>query len=159
MKKYIYIIALFIITLSACEKDEVIGGTAVQDMSGEWWVQFEDGGDYYSIFTFNTSDNSSSQMWLDLSGFWAGANQQVKAKVNVNVTDKTFSASNVANEDTTYPITFTVTNGRITTNGTIGPVSNAQTDAITLDVEFSDDPGTIYHLNGYHRTKFPGDDH
>lgn len=73
---------------------------------------------------------------------------------------KTFTGQNVANV-ATYPggITFTVTNGKVTPNSAVGPYSKAQTDAITLDVEFSDDPGTVYHLKGYHRTKFVGDDH
>lgn len=161
MKKYFYILTLLILSISACKKEEPVGGTAVQSLSGEWWVQIDGTGAYYGISTYNTADNSSSQMWLNLTNFWStSATQTVFGKVNVNVDNKTLSGQNIANAGT-YPggITFTVTNGKITPNGTTGPVSKAPTDAITLDVEFSDDPGTVYHLKGYHRTKFVEDDH
>lgn len=163
MKKHIFIFALFIITLSACKKDEVIGGTAVQDMSGEWWVQVDGEGDYYSIITYNTADNSSSQMWMDASGFWAGPGQHVSAKINVDVKNLTFSGDkvpNVGEYDSEEPLTWTITEGKIIKDGTKGPSSNAVTDSISFKVLFSDDLSkTVYHLTGYHRTKFVGDDH
>lgn len=166
MKKYIYIFSLFIISLSACKKDEVIGGTAVQDMSGEWWVQLEvvdqegkvvqpySDDTYYSLSTYNTADNSNTQMWFDDNeSYW-----QVKGKVNVNVTDKTFSGDNVANQY--YDSKFSVTNGKIVKDGAVGPVSKAVTDAISFTVTYDDDSDNlVYHFKGYHRTKFPGDDH
>jgi len=160
MKKYFYILTLFVLSISACKKEEPVGGTAVQDLSGEWWVQIDGAGDYYGISTYNTADNSSSLMWLNLTNFWGNASNTVFGKVSVNVDNKTLSGTKIANAGN-YPggITFTVTNGKITPNGTVGPVSKAPTDAITLDVEFSDDPGTVYHLKGYHRTKFVDDDH
>ncbi|QIL39417.1 hypothetical protein G7074_09095 [Pedobacter sp. HDW13] len=160
MKKYFYILILFVLSISACKKEEPVGGTAVQDLSGEWWVQIDGAGDYYGISTYNTADNSSSQMWLNLTNFWGNANNTVFGKVNVNVDNKTLSGAKIANAGN-YPggITFTVTNGKITPGGAVGPSSKAPTDAITLDVEFSDDAGTVYHLKGYHRTKFVGDDH
>lgn len=167
MKKYIYILSLLIVGLSGCKKDEPIGGTPVQDMSGEWWVQVDGKGDFYKIVTFNTSDNSSTQMWVDLTEFW-GTNtppkQLVQTKANVNITDKTFSVTNGANvPDNGYQndpnLKITIKNGRVVTDGAVGPSSKQKTDAISLEVEFSDDPGTIYKFSGYHRTKFPDDDH
>jgi len=171
MKKYIYILSLLVISLSACKKEEPIGGTAVQDMSGEWWVQIDGAGDYYKVVTSNTADNSNTKMWVDLTGFWGTdvpPAQLVKARVDVNTADKTFSITNVDNvQDSGYgepgdpPIKITVKNGKVITDGAIGPVSKQKTDAISLEVSFSDDqnPGTIYKLVGYHRTKFPDDDH
>jgi hypothetical protein len=160
MKKYFYILTLFVLSISACKKDEPVGGTAVQDLSGEWWVQIDGEGSYYGISTYNTADNSSSQMWLNLTNFWGSSTQTVFGKVNVNLDNKTITGQNIANAGTyTGGIKFTVTNGKITTNGAVGPSSKAPTDAIALDVEFSDDPGTVYHLKGYHRTKFVEDDH
>ncbi|MBE5317762.1 hypothetical protein IM793_01225 [Pedobacter sp. MR2016-19] len=160
MKKYFYILTLFVLSISACKKDEPVGGTAVQDLSGEWWVQIDGEGDYYGISTYNTADNSSTQMWLNLTKLYGNADNTVFGKVNVNLDSKTFTGQNIANAGT-YPggLTFTVTNGKITPNGAVGPSSKAQTDAISLDVVFSDDAGTVYHLKGYHRTKFVGDDH
>lgn len=160
MKKYFYILTLCVLSISACKKDEPVGGTAVQDLSGEWWVQIDGKGDYYGISTYNTADNSSSQMWLNLTNFWGSSTQTVFGKVNVNLDNKTITGQNIINAGTyTGGIKFTVTNGKITTNGAVGPSSKAPTDAIALDVEFSDDPGTVYHLKGYHRTKFVEDDH
>lgn len=162
MKKYFYILTLFVLSISACKKDEPVGGTAVQDLSGEWWVQIDGTGDYYGISTYNTADNSSTLIWLNLTKFYGDADNTVFGKVNVNVDAKTFSGQKVVNAGS-YKYdggaTFTVTNGKVTPNGAVGPSSKAKTDAITLDVEFSDDPGTVYHLKGYHRTKFVGDDH
>ncbi|MBO9673461.1 MAG: hypothetical protein J7577_08450 [Sphingobacteriaceae bacterium] len=160
MKKYFYILTLFVLSISACKKDEPIGGTAVQDLSGEWWVQIDGTGDYYGISTYNTADNSSSQMWLNLTKFYGNDSNTIFGKVSVNLDSKTFNGQNVVNKGTyAGGLTFTVTNGKVTPNGAVGPSSKAVTDAIALDVEFSDDPGTIYHLKGYHRTKFVGDDH
>ncbi|WP_316845248.1 lipid-binding protein [Pedobacter psychrodurus] len=163
MKKYFYILTLFVLSISACKKDEPVGGTAVQDLSGEWWVQIDGEGDYYGISTYNTADNSSSQMWLNLTNLWSpSTTETIFGKVNINLDSKTFSGQNIANAGT-YPggLTFTVTNGKVTPNGAVGPSSKATTDAIALDIVFSDDttPGTVYHLKGYHRTKFVGDDH
>jgi hypothetical protein len=176
MRKYMYILSLLIIGLSACKKEEPIGGTSVQDMSGEWWVQAKDadgkfstflGEDFVKIVTFNTSDNSTSQMWVDLTEFW-GTNtppkQLVQVKANVNTGDKTFSITNGNNvPDNGYKndpnLKITIKNGKVITDGAVGPGSKQKTDAISLDVEFSDEPGTIYKLSGYHRTKFPDDDH
>jgi len=166
MKKQIYILALFLLTISACKKDEVIGGTAVQDLSGEWWLQvqvvdqdgniIEDYNDeaYSGLSTYNTADNSNTQMWFDDRGsYW-----DVKGKVNVNLTNKTFSGENVQN--VSYDSKFTITNGKILVGAAIGPVSKAVTDSISYTLTFDDDDNNfIYHFKGYRRTKFPGDDH
>jgi hypothetical protein len=161
MKKYIYILGLFVIGMSSCKKDEVIGGTSVEDMSGEWWVQIDGEGSYYSLVTYNTSDNSASQMWLDASGFWAGAGEHVSAKVNVDLPNLAFSVTNAPNVGQYYDdaMTMTVEGGKVIKNGAIGPVSKQATDSIALTITFSDAPDDHYKLTGYHRTKFPGDDH
>ncbi|WP_316819436.1 lipid-binding protein [Pedobacter gandavensis] len=171
MKKYIYILSLFMISLSACKKEEPVGGTAVQELSGEWWVQVKIGGqfspsygeDYYKVITYNTSDNSATQMWLDVSSIWANPNnnEKVFAKVNTNVADLSFSADKAKNAGPYYDptMTFNVTKGKVTKNTYVGAVSKAVSDGISFEIEFSDDPGTIYQLSGYHRTKFPEDDH
>jgi len=166
MRKYIYMLTLLVLGLSACKKDEPIGGTSVQTMSGEWWVQADGTGSYYKVVTNNTADNSTSKMWLDLTNFW-GTNdapaQLVKARVNVNTADQTFSVTKVANvENSGYndpTLTITITGGKVITDGAIGPVSKQKTDAISFSAEFSDQPGTVFKFSGYHRTKFPDDDH
>jgi hypothetical protein len=164
MKKYIYILGLFVIGMSSCKKDEVIGGTAVQDMSGDWWVKFEivnastgvvdqPFGNYYPLSTYNTSDNSPSLMWIDDHNSYYG----LKAKVNVDYTNKTFTATDA--DELYYGVTVVVKDGKVIKNGAIGAVSKAVTDSIAFDVIYSDSKDQIYKYRGYHRTKFPGDDH
>ncbi len=57
-----------------------------------------------------------------------------------------------------YEITATVSNGVISNGSTMSSGGNL-TDGIAFDIEFSDDPGTIYHVEGYRRTGFQEDEH
>lgn len=57
-----------------------------------------------------------------------------------------------------YAITVRVINGSID-KGTFVAPSKAVTDAINIEVEFSDDPGTTYRYKGYRRTGFLEDEH
>ena len=158
---YIVIAVLAILFLGSCKKDPEIGGTAVEAMAGTWWVQSEEvGDDYFQFATFNTSANSVTEMWLDdLGNFWSSDGERVAGKVSVDLSNNTFTATNAANTNAAYPVSFTVTNGKIIKGGSIGPVSKAVTDSIYFEVEYSDDPGTVYHMSGYKRTKFSEDDH
>ena len=128
----IFSVALFTLLVS-CQKDIEPGGTAIQSMSNEWWVEW-DGlpGTFFPFSTYNTADNNSTQMWLDdnftfktLTG-----DEQLKGKVSINLADLTFSGTGIPNADPNLPITFNVSNGRIIPNGARGPVSNAVTDSI-----------------------------
>jgi len=163
MKRSVLIIllaAFFMTALNSCvkESDTDAGGTATQAMSGEWWVQAGINNellspDYYKILTYNTSENVSNKMWIDDGeSFW-----QFKVKMDVNPADKSFSAT--ASQNSYYDITVTLKNGKIIPGVSIGPNSKAVTDSIYVEAEFSDDPGTIYQLAGYRRTRFSEDDH
>lgn len=57
-----------------------------------------------------------------------------------------------------YAITVKVIGGSIETGTFLAP-SKAKTDAITLELEWSDDPGTTYRYKGYRRTGFIEDEH
>lgn len=155
----------------ACDEggDPDPGGTNVENMSGDWYVQeATDGvgsGDYFLISTYNTANNKGTEMWIDdnLNYWW------FKAKCPVNSTSLTFSGndleSSVEDDDDstpnvieTYDITVTVTGGAIVKGGATAP-SGTVVDSITFDIEFSDDPGTVYTLKGYKRTGFLEDEH
>lgn len=162
MKKIIYISITALTFLSAsCKKDYNAGGTNTQAMANEWWVQLDKAGDYYKFSTYNTTANNSNQMILDdNSTFWGNSTDgRVAAKINVNLNALTFSVANSANLNANYPITFSVTDGKILKDAAKAPGSKDVTDSIDFKIEFSDDPGTIYHLSGYARTRFPEDDH
>ena len=157
---YIAVFAL-LIALSGCRKDPEVGGTAVQEMAGEWWVQLEgDPGNYYHFSTYNTAANVPTEMWIDdLETFWL-----MKGKVNVDIANLTFTGANVENVSPDYVgsgETFTIVGGKIIKDGAVGPASKAVTDSIYFQVSFSDDPvpGTVYTLSGYRRTRFSEDDH
>jgi hypothetical protein len=165
MKKIIYLMAFCLLVLQSCKKEVVAGGTAVQDMAGEWWVQVQiintaDGSvvqpygeDYSKVSTYNTSENTPNQMWMDDAKTYYG----LKAKVTVDYVNKTFSATDA--DENYFGIKVTIKNGKIVKDGAIGPVSKDVTDAISYDATFSDDPTHTYQFKGYHRTMFPGDDH
>ncbi|MBB6499639.1 lipid-binding protein [Pedobacter cryoconitis] len=172
MKKYLYILTLCVFALSSCKKDAGPGGTAVQNMANEWWVQVQtvnpttgaviDNTDkhYYKLSTYNTSDNSSTMMWFDDSDA-KGYNGE-KIKVNVVQSSLTFSVTNAADVSGNIPApgTVSVANGKIIPNGAVGPSSKAVTDAISYDVTLASDvTPVIYRFTGYARTRFVGDDH
>lgn len=94
MKKILYsLFAALALTLASCEKEEV-GGTATQNLAGEWYVTFDmidSGGDtnpaadmvdagWYKenaekviIRTFNTAENVPNKMYIsDMATFGAG---------------------------------------------------------------------------------------
>lgn len=156
--KYMLPVLMAGIIFAGCEKDEDIGGTPVERLAGEWWVQLSVDDalisqNFFSIMTYNTADNANNKMWLDdHENIWP-----FKFKCDVNVANQTFSAT--AAESLYSNITITVQNGKVLTGVSKGPVSQAVTDSIYFEAEFSDDPGVVYQLHGYRRTRFAEDDH
>lgn len=57
-----------------------------------------------------------------------------------------------------YAITVKVLSGSIEL-GTYEAASKTKTDKFTIELEWSDDPGTTYRYNGYRRTGFLEDEH
>ncbi|HEY5328226.1 MAG TPA: lipid-binding protein [Mucilaginibacter sp.] len=168
-KRNIYLYALLAITLvlafGSCKKDPKVGGTSTQSLAGEWWVKLDNGKDatgdfgpgYYNFSTYNTASNTRDTIWVDddnnAKSFW-----DIKGKVTCNVSNGTFSATNVANQD--YTSTFTITNGVVLPNAAHAPGSGDKTDSIYCKISFSDDaPGIVHTLSGYKRTGFAQDDH
>jgi hypothetical protein len=157
--KFIFFLSMFFGAVS-CDlaEDPVIDGVAIEEMTGEWWVTFTVGGDdiyglgYTMITTYNTAANSTTEMWLDdLKHTWG-----FKLRTPVNLDALSFAGSNLAEQY--FDITASVTNGVITKGKTETSGGN-MTDGISFDVEFSDDPGTVYHVEGYRRTGFQEDEH
>jgi hypothetical protein len=159
IKTLYIIIALLIISFDSCQKDELIGGTAVQNMSGEWWLQTDGGSGgafgaaYYKLSTYNTAANIPTEMWVDDSQSYYG----LKAKVNVDPAGQTFTATNA--DEKYFNVKVTITKGIVKTGVAKGPSSGAVTDSISFAAVFSDDPKTTYKFKGYRRTRFAEDDH
>ncbi len=153
---------------TACQKEE-IGGTATEALAGEWVVRidavdasgqrvFEDpyGVGESMVWTYNTSANSPSEMFLDDRGeFW-----KYKCKVGCDVSALTFSATDA--EDLYNGVSVNVTGGKVTVGGTTTP-SETPADAIEFYITFSDDEyvGTVYdklYVHGYRYTGLASDD-
>ena len=154
MKKVLYLATMLLcMAFTACQKEE-IGGTATESLAGQWYVEanvvnadgsvIEDpyGLGRFQILTYNTSANNPSEIWIDDSkNFW---NFKVKATGDVNsLTISAASAQNQRGDE----ITVNITNGKIVKNGGVQN-NGSPADYISIDVEFSDDPGTIYRLEG-----------
>jgi hypothetical protein len=162
MKKNIInaiVMLLLVVLSSSCKKDQEIGGTAVQNLSGDWYVRVNGTGAYRLLYTFNTSANVATEMWVQSTALRDGTlNIGVKGKVAVDAANQTFSANNTTNivaaTSTTIP-TFSVANGRVVTNGTVGPASNTPTDLISFDLIVN---GVTYKIEGFHKTGFMEDE-
>ena len=157
-KNIIYTLILFAFAFSSCRKDTIdAGGTAVQDVAGEWWTQVDDGSgfgsDYFRLSTYNTAANTADKMFIDDGNGFYG----MKGVVNVDAKARTFSVTDA--DELYYGVKMTVTDGKIVKDGIKAPGSGVTTDLITLTVTFSDSPGVAYKLMGYRRTKFLEDDH
>lgn len=193
MKKYIAmaaVTALFSLGIVGCdvETDEEPGGTNVEKMAGRWEViadvideqgnvlyedPYEAGA--FEIQTYNTTTNSSSQMWLtDVIGstpqFW-----DFRFKVDVNYEARTFSATDVCynaemveieaakaagkpylDEDGEEIVAgkATVFSGKVL-EGATKNLHGAANDSIVIDIKFSDDKyNFIYRLSGHRYTGF-----
>ncbi|HEV8506091.1 MAG TPA: lipid-binding protein [Chitinophagaceae bacterium] len=159
MKKIFLLPGAIMFLLCSCKKDlPEVGKTAAEKMANEWWVTLDQGGTqdvfgigHFKIATYNSSANDDS-IWIDdFQNGW-----QVKFKAKADYSNLTFAATNAANQY--YPITVTLTDGKVLLN-TAHSKSGNVVDSIHMQLEFSDDPGTIYEMNGGARTRFAEDDY
>lgn len=156
--KMIIILWLAIVAfhISSCKKDNEVGGTLVERMAGDWLVTVNDGDELYEIYSYNTSDNNATQMWIDAPDLTAnGLSIHVKGKIGVDLGNQLFSGNNVSNILTgTASPTFSIAKGKIITNGTVGPISKTPTDLISFDLIINN---ATYQIKGYHKTGFISD--
>lgn len=151
--------------LTSCGDDFDPGGTAVKEMSGDWYVFLTvDGVDvfnlgYIKIRTYNTAANDDNLLWVDdeVGGYW------MKGKIPADPANLTFGGTDIDNQSldnngNPYEITFNLTNGVILPDAATTSGGNVS-DSIYFETEFSDDPGTIYVWSGYKRTGFDEDEH
>ena len=155
-----FILFIMSVLFVACRKEDNTdaGATNTAAMAGEWWIQLKVNNalvvpNFFKILTYNTSENVATKMWIDdQENIWP-----FKLKIDVDPAGKSFSAANGTSEYTN--ITVKLANGKMLDKVSKGPVSNAITDSIYFEAEFSDDPGTVYQFTGYKRTRWPEDDH
>ncbi len=155
---------------AGCQEDPEPGGTATQDVAGEWWVTYyvDDGsgnlidisGGYTKAMTFNTAANVADEIWVsDVGNFW---DYQVKVEYNPN--GKTFSASEAQN--VSYDSKVTIEDGKFLLGEGMS-TSGVKTDSIYFAASFSDETtegvptpyATKIIVAGHRRTGFLEDEH
>jgi len=153
--KNINIIKLFlcftlVLGFTSCDEggDPDPGQTALVEMAGDWIVNIAEDGEvvnHAAISTYNTSDNGTTQMWLDDNKEGWG----LKTKVNVDLPNKTFSGTDLP--ELYYGVTVTISDAKIIPKGAIAP-SGTVVDSITFNAVFSDIPDEVWVYSGYKRT-------
>ncbi len=166
---YLLVVLFSVGALSSCEKDAPeVKYTATYPVSGEWWVTykvetspgvFEDiyHTGYTPLLTYNTAANKPDEIWVDDQGnFW-----NYKVKSGLNIGSRSFSVKEALNlaldsEGKPYNIKVNITDGKVIKDGGLSK-TKIKTDSIYFKAEFSDEPGTVYHVSGHRRTGFPED--
>lgn len=164
--KSILLISTIALTFTACEdwgefEPTVLPGS---EMAGEWYVRYTVDGDdiyglgYHTFLTSTTAAADGKELLLnDQQNFW-----DFMVKAPMNVESKTFGLSNATDSLTNlvdgYDIKIRVTKGQIIPDGGRSK-TGVQVDSIYFEVEFADDPGTVYEISGHQRTGFTEDDY
>lgn len=154
----IMIFAAAIMQLTACDlgKEPEIGGVALEEMCGEFWIRVYAGDNaltgYNLMSTFNTAANNDKDMFIDDHGLWP-----FKVRATADLGNMTMAGTNL---DNLYDETITVNiiEGKIIEDAATTSGGN-KADSIYLRLEFADDPGTEYIYSGYKRTGFLEDEH
>lgn len=158
MKNYFLILfVVFSAVFSSCDKkaEYIEIDSQVVDAAGEWWIKFSKPGyetGYLKVLTFNTAADVATEMWVSDEGNW----KDIKFKCPVNISDLTFSGTNMVNATT--EMTVTLKNGKITKGGGLS-TSGVVTDKITFEIELSSEPGVTYNAEGTRKTGFVEDEH
>jgi hypothetical protein len=164
-KKIFPVFILAMLLFTSCKKElPDVGSTAAQNMANEWWVTLDLDGQadvygigHFKIATYNTAANNDS-IWIDdFENGW-----QVKFKAKADFNSLTFSCTNSPSEyyalPSGDPLTVNVTDGKVLLDVGHSRSGNV-VDSIHMKIEFADDPGTIYEMNGHARTKFIEDEY
>lgn len=173
--KKLFIVCFFLVFAAGCEtyKDYEIEYSPIYPLSGEWLVRFNDTSvspatsGLFVMSTFNTADNSKTQMWIRVTSTSATAGNvaytgRFDGKIDCDVAGKTFSGSNISNTYyTTAAVpttqTFTITGGTIETDG-YDTATGGKSDKITFTMTDSRKPGRTFTVTGFRRTRWSDDE-
>jgi len=113
--------------------------------------------------TYNTADNSATQMWIRVTSTSAAANiaytGRFTGKISCDVAAKTFSGTNVANTFyTAAPLhTFTITGGTVVKDG-YDTATGGKSDKITFTITDTRKAGKTITVSGFRRTRWLDDE-
>lgn len=163
--KYIIVLLVMVSSFVACDPNDTIEEYSIEYVSpigemlaGEWYVTYKvDGVDVYDmgytkVTTNNDAANEGNKLWIDdHKNFW-----WMKALLNCNVEDLSFSATDAA--ELYDDITVTITNGKVIPNGGLTAAGNV-TDSIYMEIVYSNDAPRVWTVSGVRRTGFLEDEH
>lgn len=150
MKKILYFATLLLaVIMTSCSKEE-IGGTATQEVAGDWYVEvvgcdendniiYEDedlyGAGRWNCLSYNTAANDPTKMVIyDQNNFWG-----FMVVVNIDQASMTFSTpNNDYAENLVDEPKVKIWGGKIVKNGGVQN-NGAVADYIEYNVAFSDD--------------------
>ena len=184
MKKFIIlsiVVTTFIFT--ACQDEFEPGGTAMQEMAGDWWVTYQNSLEeyeylfyeegempsestienwtweyiyddaHYRLTTSNTALNTEDTLLVTDNDSY----WDFKVKTHADLATKTFEIGTTRN--LAYDSQVKIIGGKIMKNAATSP-SGRPVDSIVFYIQFFDDPyGFTYtKVSGFRRTGFPADD-
>lgn len=157
MKALIKIFCIAVL-ISACSKKPDVEYTSTVKMAGEWWVEpFVNGAqddDFQKVYTYNTSDPNSNQIWFDdLKHTW-----WFKGKMDVDYSTLTFKPKTGISNLYASGETIDIIEGKIISGGGHSK-TGVVVDSIYLKAKFSDDPGHTWEFKGHQRTGFFEDEY
>lgn len=166
--KKLAILGFFIVLAAGCEtyQDYEMEYSPVYPLCGEWLMRFTDTSVTPNVTstllvmnTFNTADNSTTQMWIRASSTSTTYLGRFDGKINCNVTGKSFSGDNASNTYyTTGTIpTFTITDGLVVTDG-YDTATGGKSDKITFTMTDTRKAGKVYKVTGFRRTRWLADE-
>ena len=162
------IICSFLLFVTGCEtyKDYEIDYSPVYPLCGEWAVRFTDisvtpnvTSPILTLSTYNTADNSTTQLWIRATSSSTTYMGRFTGKINCNVEGLSFSGENIPNTYyTVAPVpTFTITGGTIIING-YDTATGGKADKITFTMTDTRKAGKSYTVSGFRRTYWPEDE-
>jgi len=170
------LLCVFAATLVSCEtySDPKEDNTPIYPLSGEWRVRIRNVNadtlvnktGMYTFGTYNTSDYSSTQMWIRTTSaiptFHAtSALRTLKSKISCDVTGLSFSTTgvvqNIGVSSNAVIDTITITEGKVTLNSVLMP-SGVMSDRITFKLTKTKSKGVTYLIDGYRRTRWNEDE-
>lgn len=153
MKNIQFLILLLVALIGvSCESTYEKEYNWAYPVAGDWYVKsYINGEEYYGPFEIKSYNSAFGQdsIWIDDYGTssynetthkytFAGNFWVMKAKAAVDMNSKTFETAGSINGIAGYPITIKIQNGKVVNN-----------DSIYFEIEFEDDPGTIYQIAGH----------
>ena len=163
------LLCVFAASFISCEtySDPKVDYTPIYPLSGEWRVRITNlstnaliAQSMYTLGTYNTEDNSSTQMWVRTTSNLPSSLGTLKAKIDCVVPSLAFSVANGNNLNvTTNAIlgTVTITEGKVTLNSVAMP-SKVTSDRISFKLTSTKSPGITYLVEGYRRTRWNEDE-